>query len=248
MRVLVTAGNTQAPIDRVRCVTNIFTGRTGTHIALFAHTIGHDVCLLTSYPPVVAGMVAESPTSDRWAVCPFQTFDDLHRKLEDAIRSGRFDAVIHCAAVSDYVAGGIFAPTSSTHFDTATGHWTSTGDVPALVNRHAGKVKSNEPELWLRLVRAPKLIDLIRREWSFNGVLVKFKLEVGIDEATLLEIAERSRRQSDADLMVANTLEGKATSALLGPVNGTYKRVSRDELAERLFEQVERVHRERGHA
>ncbi|MFO0803298.1 MAG: phosphopantothenoylcysteine decarboxylase [Gemmataceae bacterium] len=29
MKVLVTAGNTQSPLDRVRCITNIFSGRTG---------------------------------------------------------------------------------------------------------------------------------------------------------------------------------------------------------------------------
>ena len=43
MRILVTAGNTQAPIDRVRCLTNIFSGRTGTRIALEARQHGHTV-------------------------------------------------------------------------------------------------------------------------------------------------------------------------------------------------------------
>lgn len=33
MRVLVTAGATQVPIDRVRAITNVFTGRTGTQVA-----------------------------------------------------------------------------------------------------------------------------------------------------------------------------------------------------------------------
>src|SRR5438034_5962598 len=46
MRILVTAGNTLVPIDRVRCITNIFTGRTGARIALHAQERGHDVTLL----------------------------------------------------------------------------------------------------------------------------------------------------------------------------------------------------------
>ena len=53
MRILVTAGNTQAPVDRVRCLTNIFSGRTGTRIALEARQHGHTVGLLTSHPEVV---------------------------------------------------------------------------------------------------------------------------------------------------------------------------------------------------
>ena len=47
LNVLVTAGNTQTPLDRVRAITNIFSGRTGTRIALEAHRRGHRVTLLT---------------------------------------------------------------------------------------------------------------------------------------------------------------------------------------------------------
>ncbi|HEY2908611.1 MAG TPA: phosphopantothenoylcysteine decarboxylase, partial [Gemmataceae bacterium] len=50
MNILVTAGNTQAPVDRVRCLTNIFSGRTGAAIALAAWTRGHTVTLATSHP------------------------------------------------------------------------------------------------------------------------------------------------------------------------------------------------------
>src|SRR5436189_200518 len=110
MRLLVTAGNTLAPIDRVRAVTNVFTGR------------------------------------------------------PDA------------------------------------GAWESDAGPPSLGDRSAGKVKSDQPELWLRLVKAPKLVDRVRADWGFRGVLVKFKLEVGVGEDELLRIAERSRVHSGADL------------------------------------------------
>jgi phosphopantothenoylcysteine synthetase/decarboxylase len=108
----------------------------------------------------------------------------------------------------------------------------------------AGKVKSDAPELWLRLVRTPKLIDRVRPDWGFTGVLVKFKLEVGVSEEQLLDIAERSRRHSAADLMVANTLEGAAYWAYVGAADH-YQRVSRRDLPGRLFEAIERLHHER---
>jgi phosphopantothenate-cysteine ligase/phosphopantothenoylcysteine decarboxylase/phosphopantothenate--cysteine ligase len=72
-------------------------------------------------------------------------------------------------------------------------------------------------------------------------VLVKFKLEVDIDEATLQQIAERSRLQSDANLMVANTLEAAHAWALLGPIDGTYQRIERGRLADRLLDEIERL-------
>ncbi len=108
-------------------------------------------------------------------------------------------------------------------------------------------MKSDAEELWLRLERTPKLIDLFRTDWGFRGVLVKFKLEVGKTEAELLDIAERSRRQSSADLMVANTLEDAARWALLGPINGEYEHLNRRRLAERLLEVVERLYQEKQH-
>jgi hypothetical protein len=108
-------------------------------------------------------------------------------------------------------------------------------------------VKSDGPELWLRLVRAPKIVDQVRGEWGFRGVLVKFKLEVGIGEGPLREIGERSRRASSADLMVANTLEEAGDWALVGPVEGGYQKVSRRDLATHVVQAVERLHREKGH-
>jgi phosphopantothenoylcysteine synthetase/decarboxylase len=240
MNVLVTAGNTQVPIDRVRCLTNVFTGRTGAQIALCAHERGHTVTLLTSHPAVVAELHVGPLLSERWAVLPYRTFDELRDLMREAVQHGWLDAVIHSAAVSDYLSGGVYAPAAETRFDPASGRWE--GSPAALLDRAAGKVKSDEPELWLRLVRAPKLIDLLRAEWGFRGVLVKFKLEVGTDETRLLDIAERSRCQSSADLMVANTLEGAAEWAYLGSFNCGYRRVGRRDLAAAVIDIVEHLH------
>jgi phosphopantothenoylcysteine synthetase/decarboxylase len=241
MRLLVTTGNTQVPIDRARCITNIFSGRTGTRIALEAQERGHRVILLTSHPELVAALSKSADLKDHWSLRTYRTFDDLEREMEETIRQGDLDAVIHCAAVSDYRAGGIYAPAPGTQFREADGRWTAAG-YPALVDKSAGKVKSDEPELWLRLVRTPKLVDRVRRDWRFQGILVKFKLEVSVQENELLEIAERSRRRSSADLMVANSIETMAQWAYLGPLNGQYQRVKRHELASRLLEAVEELH------
>jgi len=244
MNLLVTAGNTLVPIDRVRCLTNIFTGRTGTQIALHALARGHTVTLLTSHPQVVSEL-HPADTGERLCVVPYRTLDDLQNRMSDRIGPAGPNAVIHSAAVSDYVSAGVYAAAPDTCFDADTLRWQ--GEAPALSDRLAGKVKSDEPELWIRLVRAPKLIDLIREPWGYRGTLVKFKLEVGVSDERLLDIAERSRTHSAADLMVANTLEGAADWAYLGPLGGAYQRIGRRELAERLLEAVERVQGEKGH-
>jgi phosphopantothenoylcysteine synthetase/decarboxylase len=243
MNILVTAGNTFVPIDQVRGITNIFTGRTGSEIAALAHARGHRVTLLTSHPERVAGITAEN-----WNAQPYHTFDDLQKLLERALRAASVDALIHSAAVSDYQPAGVYASASNTRFVTTNCQWQSTGArPPGLVDRSAAKIRSSDPELWLRLVRTPKLVDRVRADWEFRGLLVKFKLEAGVSDDELLEIAEHSREQSVAELMVANTLEGAKDWAFIGAGPGRYERVQRAQLASRLVDAVERLHKERGH-
>src|SRR5438876_3096363 len=84
MNLLVTAGNTLVPIDRVRCITNIFTGRTGASIALEAHTRGHTVTLLTSHPEAVAELRPDACLDKRWTARRYRTFEDLQSLMTQA--------------------------------------------------------------------------------------------------------------------------------------------------------------------
>jgi phosphopantothenoylcysteine synthetase/decarboxylase len=233
---LVTAGNTQTPIDQVRCITNVFTGRTGGTIASEAHRRGHHVTLLTSHPEVVT---APADAGRRWHVLPYRTFDDLDAAMATRIQGGNLDVVIHSAAVSDYSVAGTYAPAFGSTFDPNHGSWTSKPSHPKLMDVSRGKVRSSHPELWLRLVPTHKIIDRIRTDWGFRGVLVKFKLEVDVTDEELLRIAEASRVQSQANLMVANTYNERHAWAFLGPIQGKYQRISRSDLASRLLDEVE---------
>lgn len=237
MKCLVTAGNTQVLIDKVRCITNIFSGKTGTQIALDLTQNGHEVVLLTSKPEVVNQLAVNQDLSNRLLVYPYQTFEELQSLMTEQITQGQFQAIVHSAAVSDYLSAGIYAPISGTTFNKKSLEWSSK-HIPSMRDVSAGKVKSNHEELWLKFTRAPKLIDLIRREWGYHGKLVKFKLEVGVDESQLEKIAESSRLQSQADLMVANTLEGMNDWALVGPIHGNYLKVDRQQLSSRLAEWI----------
>jgi phosphopantothenoylcysteine synthetase/decarboxylase len=240
MRIFVTAGNTQVSIDRVRCITNIFTGRTGAAIALEAYRRGHQVTLVTSHSETIEVVKRDE---QRWQWCGYRSFEDLEALMDHHIACLMQDAVVHCAAVSDYRAAGVFATSPGTRFHAGDLTWHDDQKTPALVDRSAGKVKSDEPELWLRLVRAPKLVDRIRKEWDYRGLLVKFKLEVGLSDDELLAIAEKSRQQSNADWMVANTLEGAADWAFIGNAHG-YKQVMRADLAGALLDVLEQQHQE----
>ncbi|HMO36225.1 MAG TPA: phosphopantothenoylcysteine decarboxylase, partial [Gemmatales bacterium] len=202
MNCLVTAGNTQVWIDKVRCITNIFSGRTGAQIALELHQQGHEVTLFTSRPESLDELRGPgAPSLRNFHLHTYQTYDDLQALMASHIPGNHFEAIIHSAAVSDYLSAGVYTLTKDNYFDAPTLSFKEANK--ALRNVAASKVKSDYDEVWMRFVKAPKLVDCIRRHWEYRGILVKFKLEVEISEKDLERVAEASRVHSQADLMVA---------------------------------------------
>lgn len=246
MNFLVTAGSTHVPVDRVRCVTNAHHGRAGAAVARTAWGRGHTVTLVTSRPDAVLeyGMNPRDP-GERFSVLPYHTFDELTSILQNQLRVGAFDVVCHAASVSDFLSGGAFTPAPGTFFSARTGQWEARTGPPTLAEQKVGKINSAEPELWVRLVRAPKLVDRVRQPWGFGGLLVKFEIEAGLSEQELVDAAEASRQQSAADVIVANTVEGEAHWAYLGPVGDRYERVTRRELPDRLVLALEDLYQKR---
>ena len=94
MRILITSGATREPIDAVRFLSNVSTGRTGALIADALTRHGHTVTLLHGVTAVRSPHAAVSGTFDSTA--------DLQARLQRLLGTGDFDAVIHAAAVSDY--------------------------------------------------------------------------------------------------------------------------------------------------
>jgi phosphopantothenate---cysteine ligase (CTP) len=152
----------------------------------------------------------------------YRTYEDLERFLRTEVISGGYDAVIHSAAVSDYYVSQVLQ-----------------GDLTPIDN--SGKVGSNHDKLYLELKPTAKLIDNIRRPWGFKGVLVKFKLQVGMTDEELLKIATASRVASDADIIVANCLEWARERAYIVGEHTT-KRVARKVLASELLNDIVAKH------
>ena len=225
-RFLVTAGNTREMIDRVRDWGNVFTGNTGYGIAkAIAATAGDagQVDLLTSN-------AAHADEAKRFGIAAtvFRSHGDLEEALRQCTTTVRYDAIFMTAAVADYkpvrsysVAARSLQPDGS--------------EVWVVRDAQAGKVKSTHPAMAVLGERTAKLVDKFRRDWGFNGTLVKFKLEVGLSKDELLKVGEASRVASGADFLVANTLdmvEGEAAGAYLLSA-GESEWIARDQLAAR---------------
>ena len=222
MRVLVTAGSTQTPIDQVRCISNIFKGKTGGSIAQYFAKHGTITTLLTSADSETwyRGMEGDhnAPFRDRLSVNQYQTFDELAKLMELEITTVKYDVIVHSAAVSDFQVGKVLS---------------DAGNVDK-----SAKISSSHQKLYLELTPTIKLIDQIRKPWGFTGKLVKFKLQVGISDLELLAIARKSRQDSRADIIVANCLEWSRERAYIIDAQDQVKSVTRQELPAVLYEML----------
>lgn len=100
-RILITAGPTWVPIDRVRVISNIASGITGILLAEEFICLGAKVTLLL-------GPVPACCLNKNMKVVRFRFFDELKESLIKELKTKKYDIVIHSAAVSDYKVGNKF--------------------------------------------------------------------------------------------------------------------------------------------
>src|SRR3954468_22563640 len=172
MRFLVTAGNTREKIDDVRDWGNIFTGNTGLAIARAIAQHGH-VDLLTSNRARLADVAADPSLSNSIHGSAFTSHAELKGALAALLARQAYDAIFMTAAVADYRPAGAFAVLDRRPAGEGRETWT-VRDV------QAGKIKSTHPHVAFLGQPTEKIVDLFRSEWNHRGLLVKFKLEVGI--------------------------------------------------------------------
>ncbi|MDP1853151.1 MAG: phosphopantothenoylcysteine decarboxylase [Candidatus Omnitrophota bacterium] len=177
-RILITAGPTWVPIDSVRVISNIATGETGIILAQKLRKAGCKVTLLLG--PV------GNYQNKKIRLLRFRFFEELKAILKRELCRGRYDIVIHSAAVSDYKPKKSFRR----------------------------KLVSSIKNLKIDLIPAEKIIDLIKR--TDNSLfLAGFKFEPDINKEKLLAQARELMKRSACDLVVANTLRGGRYSAYL---------------------------------
>ncbi|HEY7116323.1 MAG TPA: phosphopantothenoylcysteine decarboxylase [Tepidisphaeraceae bacterium] len=231
-RFLVTAGNARERIDCVRDWGNIFTGNTGYSIARALAPLGQ-VDLLTSNRAHAA-----QAAGDGIQASTFSSHAELKGALAALLAREQYHAVFMTAAVADYRPAGVYQVIERTRTDDGAELW-------RVRDAQAPKVKSNHARIAVLGEQTEKLIDLFRTQWQYRGLLVKFKLEVGIGAEELIRIGQMSRAASDADYLVANTLEmvdGDRAGAYLISSTG-HEFVPRAALAWRLAELVARTDR-----
>lgn len=185
MKVLITGGGSEEPIDNVRSVCNFSTGRTSSFLADFFANSGFEVTALMAEKAV-------KPSADNVRVITYKTFAELKAALEAECCTKSYQAIIHAAAVSDYSPETI----------EVDGKSFKAGEV--------SKVPAGT-ELVIRMKKNPKLVDSIKKNAGEKTVVVAFKLT---SNATIPErqaavnkiFSSNSSKNLCPDLVVSNDL------------------------------------------
>jgi phosphopantothenate---cysteine ligase (CTP) len=196
MKVLLTSGGTKAKIDDVRNVGNMSSGTFGNHICHALLEAGEEVVFLYAKGSkcphevrvnmCVNGSIGihESLAEDlnffdkhRHLYTPvvYEDFQDYAKKLKELLED-KPEVVILAAAVSDYIP-----------------------------EKSDGKISSELSILDIHMVKAPKLIKLVK-QISPNSFLVGFKLLVGSTQEQLIAAMEKQVESTKADMVVGNDL------------------------------------------
>ena len=204
MKILITSGGTQVPIDSVRFIHNMSTGRFGSELAEEFLKGGHSIrllhakgaptpfkleldmeraisdyrVLLSYYDKISEKMrfMANSWSSTQtFGTYEFKTYNNYVANLQMMINNFKPDIIVLAAAVSDY------------------------GVDPV-----EGKMDSPN-EVTLKLKKLDKVIDKVRA-WAPDAYIVGFKLLVGSTPNELREAAEKQLARAKVDMVVGNDL------------------------------------------
>ena len=102
--------------------------------------------------------------------------DEMNKAVKESLKK-KFDIAIMAAAASDYV----------------------------VKNATSNKIKSDKKEINVKLVKAPKIIDVIKNKQK-EIFLVGFKAETDISKNELVNRAKKKLKDSKADMIVANDI------------------------------------------
>jgi phosphopantothenate---cysteine ligase (CTP) len=181
MNCIVTAGPAFEPLDDVRRLTNLSTGRLGTELANFLTARGHRVTLLIGESATYAGK------REMQSVKIYSTTADLRTKLK--LFSGKkVDAIFHAAAVSDFMFGKMFTRDAA-------------GKLKPF--KPSKKILTRDGNLFVELVPTPKIIAELR-SWFPQAKIVGWKFEADGKRADALAAAQKQVAECATDLCVVN--------------------------------------------
>lgn len=202
-KILITAGPTWVAIDKVRVISNIASSETGCILAEKFKKLGAKVTLLL-------GPGNFYLNENGIKVIHFKYFAELKKLLSDELKKGRYNAVIHAAAVSDY--------------------------QPKKVGQN--KISSHFKNLKINLIPTEKLINDFKK-YKETLITVGFKFEPVARQIVLFKKALALLKTANLNLVVANSNKfNKYCAHILDGINQYGPFLNKEKMAQQLSKLV----------
>jgi phosphopantothenate---cysteine ligase (CTP) len=237
MNVVVTGGGTVAPIDDVRFITNMSSGRFSAAIGEACLRRGATVWHVhTAFAQVPFQRFARFDLDAEEPTAEIARLTELRREWR-TVRDRLNLVALKPGRVADY-AKTLARLLRAEPIDIAFLAMAVSDFEPEPV---AGKISSEGPEMVVRCSRTRKVIRSVR-DWAPGVFLVGFKLLSGSSTDELIRQSEEGCRKNRADLTVGNELQllraGRHTLHLVRPGHASETLGPGDDLAERLVGRV----------
>jgi phosphopantothenoylcysteine synthetase/decarboxylase len=212
LKILITYGGTEEPIDGVRTISNFSTGNTGRVIAEYLAKNDIDISLLKGKRAVIPINILN--------ITEFSSFDDLNKRIRLLLSNEKFDAVIHLAAVSDFSVDYIES------------------DNKRLKNTN-GKIDSSKP-LTIHLKPNFKILNKLKEYSKTDIFVIGFKLTKDEEKRKIKDKINSMFRCDTVDVIVHNdlsTINEKTHIANIYDKNNLIKKTkTKQELAMALYD------------
>lgn len=245
--IIITSGPTNERLDAVMKITNMSTGALGAIVAEEFLQEEEKINKLYYLSPKLARKPRVE--SDKLELITIESAEDLLRELKKLLLEKKIDAVVHSAAVGDYIGEyAITARMLASEITEKTYSSTLTKEElekyildiirnPENVVSDEHKISSYEKDLMFKLSLTPKVIGSIKKE-SPETQLFGFKLLDGVSHEELIEVATRLREKNQADYIIANDLStignGKHPAYFVGENGVEYTCETKQDIAKTL--------------
>ena len=245
--IIITSGPTNERLDAVMKITNMSTGALGAIVAEEFLQEEEKINKLYYLSPKLARKPRVE--SDKLELITIESAEDLLRELKKLLLEKKIDAVVHSAAVGDYIGEyAITAKMLASEITEKTYSSTLTKEElekyildiirnPENVVSDEHKISSYEKDLMFKLSLTPKVIGSIKKE-SPETQLFGFKLLDGVSHEELIEVATRLREKNQADYIIANDLStignGKHPAYFVGENGVEYTCETKQDIAKTL--------------
>jgi phosphopantothenate-cysteine ligase len=238
IRILITAGGTSEKIDEVRRITNSGTGRLGALVAEAFAASGLP-CRITYLCSASAVRPNTRPGDSASVALEFVVADDVMALQETVTQLGAenaYDIIVHSMAVGDYYVKAVSDTQRVSGEVLKRLSYLACGDSSAPEEAIEGallepprilesKISSDKENLVVLLVKAPKIISMLRG-LAPSAVIVGFKLLSEVDEAELVRVGTGLLQKNDCDFVLANdmrTVRSNRQEGLLIAKDGSFE-------------------------